>query len=200
MSADNQTDAALLLLTAIIALATFVSPTIAVQIQGWLERKRQSDRQKMAIFERLMATRGARLSIEHITSLNLIDLAFNGQMRRTWPLPWTKRHVQTARERLVCEAWRNYHNLLGPRSNDAWDAENNTRNEAFISLLSAISYERELQFDVEVLRTGEYYPRGYVDNETASQRNQKSLASVLTGETPIHVVVLSASNSAERPG
>jgi hypothetical protein len=79
-----------------IVFATLMGPVLAVQAQKWIESLRRTSEAKDLIFKSLMATRGARLSPEHVRALNMIDLTFYGKgvSRRT------------KMEQNVLDAWR----------------------------------------------------------------------------------------------
>ncbi|MCK7139068.1 hypothetical protein L8O39_14950 [Enterobacter kobei] len=64
--------------------ATLFSPLIAVRVQKYLEKKSEKQTIKVKIFSQLMATRAisSRLLPEHVQALNMIDLAFYGDIRR----------------------------------------------------------------------------------------------------------------------
>jgi hypothetical protein len=62
----------------LLILATIAGPILAVQAHKWVERLREGRNRKLRLFERLMATRAARLSAEHVQALNMIDLVFYG--------------------------------------------------------------------------------------------------------------------------
>ena len=62
----------------VLVFATLMGPVLAVQAQKWVERARERGNTKRWITYTLMATRGARLSQEHVNALNAIDLAYYG--------------------------------------------------------------------------------------------------------------------------
>ena len=60
-------------------IAILLAPVFAVQVQKWVEHLRERRGKKLGVFQALMATRGARLSPEHVRALNMIDLEFSGE-------------------------------------------------------------------------------------------------------------------------
>lgn len=58
-------------------LAIVIGPIAAVQIEKYIQRKRDSKNQREDIFKTLMATRGSVLSYAHVEALNRIDLEFS---------------------------------------------------------------------------------------------------------------------------
>src|SRR5579862_9610949 len=59
-------------------LAILAGPVLAVQAQKWVENFREKKNRKLHIFRTLMATRApmAKVSAEHVRSLNMIDIEF----------------------------------------------------------------------------------------------------------------------------
>ncbi|MDK7600923.1 DUF6680 family protein [Citrobacter freundii] len=73
-----------LILAITTVFATLFSPIIAIRVQKYLEGKSQKQTVKVKIFSQLMATRAvsSRLLPEHVQALNMIDLAFHGDVKR----------------------------------------------------------------------------------------------------------------------
>ena len=102
-------------------------PIAAVQLTVWLERRRRAGDQSLATFRTLMATRALRLSAEHVTALNMIDVAFYGRkpdrqsVVRAWHEYFENLHVAvsesvvTERERLFVVAVHPEQGVRGPR-------------------------------------------------------------------------------------
>ena len=90
-------DAGLALVVATVAvIATLISPTIAVQVERWLENQRKK-RRKLWIFATLMTTRATRTAPDHVMALNAIELMFNGDSEK---------------DRAVVNSWRIYFDHL----------------------------------------------------------------------------------------
>src|SRR5690349_2982051 len=64
-----------------VIFATLVGPILAVQAQKWLERRREIDDRRMAIFRTLMATRATRLAPSHVEALNAAPIDFYGNSK-----------------------------------------------------------------------------------------------------------------------
>ncbi|MEQ8562592.1 MAG: hypothetical protein RID18_13845, partial [Cytophagales bacterium] len=79
----------------IMTVAVIIGPIAAVQIQKWLENSRNKKERKLLLFKTLMSTRATRVSIEHVQSLNMIDIEFNNKGYEK-----------------VITAWRNYNDHL----------------------------------------------------------------------------------------
>ena len=61
--------------------AIILGPILAVQIEKYLERRRENKNRRLSIFKTLMATRGAVLSWTHVEALNRIDLEFSNKKK-----------------------------------------------------------------------------------------------------------------------
>src|SRR3989338_3633550 len=57
-------------------LAVLLAPFFAVAVQRMIDQSRERRGQKLWIFRTLMATRGNKISLEHVQALNMIDLFF----------------------------------------------------------------------------------------------------------------------------
>jgi len=164
-----------------IVFATLMGPVLAVQAQKWVEALRKTSEAKDLIFKSLMATRGARLSPEHVRALNMIDLTFygNGAARRT------------KMEQNVLDAWKEYlDHLYEPFPED--DAEIKVvqahREELITNLLSAIAAERGLKFDRVQLKKGSYMPIGFEQQDQKQKALLDGAVRVFKGEGAIKVI------------
>ncbi|CRL47622.1 DUF6680 family protein [Pseudomonas sp. URMO17WK12:I11] len=168
----------------LIVTATLLGPILAVQTQKWLERFKESRSRKLQVFHTLMATRGARLSADHVRGLNMIDLSFYGYvgLGRTW----TSRLDQN-----VLDAWKEYHDhLCDPAhlntiGNEALWAQ---REELFVNLLFAMGRSLGYQFDRVQLKKSWYSPNAHAQYEARMENLVTAATGVLEGRSPIQVV------------
>jgi hypothetical protein len=65
----------------VMIIATILGPVLAVQAQKWIERWRSKKDRKIEIFTKLMTSRAAPLSVQHVEALNQIDLEFHGDKK-----------------------------------------------------------------------------------------------------------------------
>jgi hypothetical protein len=142
----------------LIIASTILGPILAVQAQKWIERYRESQRQKVAIFSTLMTTRATRISPEHVRALNTIDIVFRG-------------------DKSVIDRWHEYHDALSPITQPTDDK--------FIELLYAMSNRLKFHFDKVMLRRVVYLPQGHVDAETSQVEIQRHLLQMLQGQHEI---------------
>ena len=160
----------------IAAIATLISPFLAVQSQKWIEESKEKKRRKVHIFETLMATRASRTVPNHVMALNAIDLEFKSKKPK---------------DRAVLEAWRVYfdhlHNVPDESKNpekfsqqqEIWNQKNE---ELFVDLLKALSDSLGYSFDKVQLKRGVYYPRAHGEAELDQYIIRKAFLKILTGE------------------
>lgn len=161
--------------------ATLLGPILAVQAQKWVERAKEGRQRKRWVFETLMATRGARLSMDHVRALNMIDLSFygSGPGRRA-------KHEQK-----VLDAWHEYLEDLGANhdfSGPSADALTARREELFINLLAALAEDCRLAFDRVQLKKSFYSPLAHFQIESEQQALRMAATRVFSGEEPLRVV------------
>lgn len=161
--------------------ATIVGPILAVQAQKWVERDTAKQTMKDTIFRTLMATRGARLSQPHVEALNMIPIAFYG--RRYFGRQW-----QTAAERRVSIAWRDYFAHLASDATRLTEPQVavylSDRNDKFINLLHMIAIAQRYDFEPLDLRNG-YTPEHHNTVDTDSEAIRTGLAHILSGRSPL---------------
>ncbi len=135
----------------IMTIAVILGPIAAVQIQKWLEQNRNKIERKLRIFKTLMSTRATRVSIEHVQSLNMIDIEF----------------IDKGYEKVVT-AWRNYNDHLsnGDAKSAIWMERND---DLFIELLFEMGKSLGYKFDKVMLRRTAYSPIAHGDIELEQQ-------------------------------
>jgi len=169
----------------LVIAATITGPILAVQAQKWVERLREGRNRKLWVFQQLMATRAARLSAEHVQALNMIDLAFYGSY-------FFGIHRRSKTEQLVIDAWREYHDHLGTKFDNAAAAVWNTRaDELFTNLLFAIAKDVHYKFDRVQLKKGVYSPQAHGDLEAEQRSIRKLVLKLLAGENALKMDVTS---------
>ena len=166
--------------------ATLMGPVLAVQAQKWIERARDRENRKRWIIYMLMATRGARVSQDHVRALNAINLTFYGTH-----FLWRRR--QTEKERAVIAAWRKYLDHLNTtRPNEpgdpqkAWDEQTE---DYFFNLLGAIAVERRYEFDLVEIKRGNYNPMAHFTSELESAALRRCTVEWLLGQRAVNVNV-----------
>jgi hypothetical protein len=152
--------------------AVLFSPLIAVQVEKFIERIRSNKSRKVQIFKTLMATRGSRLSIEHVTALNQIDLEFYGK----------KKYLK------VIRAWKEYLDQLFLKWNndDEFRIWNNRTEELLANLLFEMGLPLGFNFDKVTIKRSVYSPIGHAKVEDENQQIRNLLIKVLNGENSIN--------------
>lgn len=167
----------------VIVSATLLGPILAVQAQKWIERLKESRYRKIQVFHALMATRGARLSADHVRALNMIDLSFYGYVG--FGRKWTSK-----RDQHVLDAWKEYHdnlcvNVEGGALTESLVAR---RDELFVNLLFSMGQALGYQFDRVHLKKSWYSPVAHNMNEVRMDNLVNAATSVLEGRNPIKVL------------
>lgn len=165
----------------VIAASTLLSPILAVQAQKMVERIQAKQSQRESVFRALMATRGARLSNEHVAALNMIDLVFYGRGDGK----------RNAKDEAVIEAWRAYLDHLNidyvnqPPENRA--ALIIKREDLFAALLYAVAHRVGYKFTLSQIRKGLYLPNAHEARDRHAEEIQSVLPDLLAGRRPLAV-------------
>ena len=183
--------------TVMTIIATLASPVIAIQVQKFIERYNQKKNIKITVFTQLMATRApsARLSTEHVRALNMIDLAFYGTIKKG-------KSKTSKAEKKVLTAWKIYFAhlcSLYPDNDAGRTLWNQSSNNLFIDLLSAIAEDIGYDFDRVQLQNSVYSPIAHGNIENEQEKIRKGLASVFAGESSLKMEITSMPNNSERP-
>jgi hypothetical protein len=156
----------------IMVTAMLLGPILAVQIQKFLEARRELRRTRMNLFHTLMQTRGNRLDPAHVQALNSIDLLFH-------------------KDKKVVDAWRIYHGHLTSLDRSPSDAQLDQwvkRDEDYlVELLAALSRVLGYDFDTVRLKRAIYAPHANAEHQSDSEMIRRSLADILSGKQTIPV-------------
>ena len=90
----------------ITVLAIFLGPIVAIQVDKFIDSRRERRNKKLWIFRALMATRGTPLAPEHVAALNMIDIDF---------------YRGNKREEKVIDSWKIYLSHLCDAPKDSKD-------------------------------------------------------------------------------
>jgi hypothetical protein len=156
----------------IMVAAMLLGPILAVQIQKFLEARRELRRTRMSLFHTLMQTRGNRLDPTHVQALNSIDLLFH-------------------KDKKVVEAWRIYLGhltSLGPVPTPSQIEEWVKRDEDYlVDLLAELSQVLGYDFDTVALKRVIHAPRAHAEHQSDSEMIRRSLVDILSGKQAIPV-------------
>lgn len=182
--------------------ALILGPILAIVIANYMEAKRTTHNRRMDIFRTLMRTRRNRLTQDHVSALNLVEIEFR-------------------KDKDVIDAWRGYFKHLGteqPRRTDETFSQelsfeqNQAREDRFQfrvarereKLLAALLHNmaQELNYDVEALDIfeGGYSPQGWAEIEFQQETIRRHLIDLLLGRIALPVVNLNPESKSEDVG
>lgn len=163
----------------LMVFAVLAGPLLAVQVQKWLETRRDRRARQLHIFRVLMATRHAAISPGHVEALNMIDVDFQSV------------HAVTS-------AWKAYLDHLSnapqedPKDPALWKARNATwaerSPEILAHLLHAMATSLGYRFDETHLKRHVYSPRGLADLEIDQLIIRRGAAMLLSNQTALRIV------------
>lgn len=172
----------------LMVVAVLVAPFVAVHVQKFLERSREKRYRKLGLFQALMATRAARVSLEHVRALNMIDIEFY-EVSKTLGI-----QRKSERDKAVRDAWGIYRDHLNTpcdRTDDqqlrSWSEKGDT---LFVELLHVISHALDYDFDKVLLKRSAYWPEAHSFAEMYQQFIKGNLVDMLRGKKPLHVKVV----------
>jgi hypothetical protein len=153
-------------------VAILVGPILAVLVTRKIDHERAERERRMDVFRTLMKTRRLRLSSEHVTALNLIEIEFYGVAA-----------VKTARE----SYFENLSKKLPTdiKESDEHFAEQNRRLAKLLHAMGkALNFSNLEQLDI---MTGGYTPQGWADIEQQQQILRYLLIDLLNGNRGIPI-------------
>lgn len=165
-----------MLLGIITVIAVIVAPVLAIEVQRRLHLYAEKRERKVWIFKTLMATRASRISTEHVTALNMIEVEFHGSEKEN---------------KEVVYAWRSYLDHLntpGP-ADDPLGTWHRRSEELFVSLLFKMATALNYNFDEVLLKKGFYAPKGQGDLKDDQFLIRKGLVALLTRKSGIRMDV-----------
>lgn len=154
----------------LIVLATFLGPIVAIQIQKYLEERREKRNRQTWTFRILMGARGYRLSQEHVIALNLVPVDFYGVKN-------------------VIRAWKAYRDHLTPRGQDPNESWMDKFDGLFADLLVSMATYLQYDFDkVEIQREG-YAPSVHEKTENQLSEIREGVIKILKGEQALSMAL-----------
>jgi hypothetical protein len=163
----------------LVILVILVAPILAVQIQRFIENRKEVKTRKMQIFRTLMATRATRLDAKHIEALNMIDIEFFNNKK-------------------ITEAWKllldNFVNYPKDIKNPNYQVQLNLcvekSDNLFINLLYEMAKSLNYKFDKVHLTRGVYIPKGQADYMMDQEFIRRAFIEVLSGTRSIPIKVV----------
>jgi len=159
-----------------IAIATFLSPFLALQMQRLLDNRRAKKDRQLNVFRTLMATRATNLNSEHVAAVNAVPIDFYGNKD-------------------ILDKWQEYYAHLSRQdmSVEAWALR---RVDLMNGMLSSIGRYLKYKFSAAEIQKI-YHPKGHVEIEAAQTTVLNKLASFLAGETAVKMEVTKLPSTGE---
>lgn len=157
-------------------LAIVAGPILAVQVQKFIENKKEIRNRKMQIFKALMATRATPLYPAHVESLNMIDIEFHKDKRivDSW--------------KLLLDNFANYpKDPKDPNYRAKLSVSAEKSNELLTDLLYEMAKSLNYDFDKVHLKRGAYIPQGHADFELEQNFIRRSLVELFLGQKSIPI-------------
>jgi hypothetical protein len=159
-------------------LAALFSPFLAVFAQSRIEIIREKRGQKLWVFRTLMATRGNRVSLDHVQALNSIELFFH----------------DGSKYKDVLKKWNEYldHFSQDPKPEDPdypakislWVEK---CDDFLADLLQTMGNSLGYSFDKVKIKRGIYFPKGHYEEQNDLAAIRKGMVQVFTGKEPLPV-------------
>lgn len=165
----------------VMIFAVILGPILAVQTQKYIELIQETEKRKLHIFRTLMSTRATRLSQEHVTALNMIDIEFYGKK-------YFGKRLQSKSEKKIIQLWQVYNNYLNTESIYI-DSSDKEAVKHCTALLTAIAKHLGYKFDDEQLSSGCYRPIAHAKIEDIQHQLLQGLVEVLEGKKTISMTL-----------
>jgi len=180
MSSDAQ-----IIFNSLTVIAILIGPLVGIQVQLYLEKKREQERRKIKVFRELMVTRSTVLSPRHVEALNAIQMEFSAKVPG---------------EKKVLDAWQLYINhLASKRGADqaAWAAEGP---DLLADLLLEMAICLEFHdFNKARIKTEGYVPQYFLDIEQEQNELRKAALGVFQGAKPLKVQLTEGDGADKAP-
>jgi hypothetical protein len=162
-------------LAAISAVAILTSPVVALEIQKRLDEKRAHRDRKMAIFRKLMTTRGTQMAPAHVEALNGIEVEF---------------YAKDGPDKRVLDAWRLYITHVNTKPPEDAIHWTQTKVDRLVNLLLEMSKSLGFSMDEAAIRTNIYHPQGFVQIEAEQNALRKAVLETFSGQRPLQTAVI----------
>jgi len=165
----------------VMALAVLCSPFLAVFAQRKIDVMREKRGHRLWIFRTLMATRGNRVSLDHVQALNSIELFFD------YP----------KKDKIIVDKWNEYldHFGHGPKEGDkdyavkisSWVERGD---DLLAELLQTMGKALGYNFDIVKIKRGIYIPRAHGEEQNDYFNIRKGMVEILGGKSSLPVKVI----------
>lgn len=158
--------------------AIFLGPIVAVQLDKFIERRRENLTKKRQIYYILMTTRGAPVSAQHVEALNSIDIVF-----------YDNEKVKTAWKTLL-DHFANYPNEKDVDYQVKLSQAGDKAKDLLGILLCEMGKVLGYKFDSVHLKRNVYIPRGHSDFFMDTEAIRKAFLDILNGRKSLPVQVI----------
>ena len=152
-------------------VAIIAGPILAIQVEKFLERRREDRNRRIAVFKTLMVTRGMVLSPKHIEALNAIDIEFSSD---------------NDKDKKVRESWKAYLDQLGHYPKDGTEDEKkrwgDKNSELLVELLSVMCDAVGYHFDKTHIKRAAYVPERFFNVEFEQDFLRRSFVELFSGQ------------------
>jgi hypothetical protein len=154
-------------------IAILAGPAAAIQVQVYLEKRRELRRRKIHVFRELMITRNLQLAPRHVEALNGIQMEFAGDEKT---------------EKEVIDAWQLYLTNLNNRepSDAVWKERINLLHDLLHKMAIALGFTH---FNKARIKNEGYIPQYFADVENEQNELRKGAVEVFGGKRPLKVEV-----------
>ncbi len=154
---------------------------ITTKLSKYTKDSEEYQNRKIKIFTKLMTTRNARASINHVEALNMIDFAFYGLKG--------KEKKRTESEKSVLNSWIEYYQHLKreAKNNEELPILLNERDNLFVNLLENISKDINYVMPRHDIKDGSYFPRMYEDLDFEQNYLRRLAIDLLNGSNSIKI-------------
>jgi len=157
----------------------FLSPIIAVQLEKYLEKRREVRVKKIRIFSALMSTRATPLAPLRIEALNLIDIEFYESSK-------------------IREAWKalldNYADVPSdknlPNFQQKLELHFQKREELNVDLLFEMAKDLGYHYDKVQLKKGCYIPQGHAELELDNAKIRQGFMEILSNKKAFPIAII----------
>jgi hypothetical protein len=157
--------------------AIISGPIIALQLQRFLESRRELRQRKLWIFRAIMSNRATILNQSYVQALNLIDIDFSSNSKH---------------DKAVRTAWKILLDHLSTKPGKdkaAVNASNERAVDLRVALMKSLAQALGYDFDEVQIKKGSYLPTGHSDMENEQTLLRKRTLEVLNGTRRLPVGV-----------
>ncbi len=193
----------------VVVIAIIAGPILAIQTQQIIERIKQKHEEKRRLFMTLMATRNRPLVLEHVQSLNMIDIVFSGKNKKDKAVieAWSelRDHLYSFPQQPPAESGINISEADRARYQTNIDTWLSKKTDLLIELLAKMAELLNYHFDKVLLKRGAYTPASYGEDEADQYIIRKGVADLFQGLKSIPISIVKAppikekENTQEKP-